>query len=76
MGLYYRLDYKNNKTVKSFTRINNSEGGFNLNLSDEGRFSRSISFTGDLKGDGSTAINFGGGAGDTGSLYTLFLKPN
>ena len=31
---------------------------------------------GDLKGDGSIAVNLGGGAGDTGSLYTLFLKPN
>ena len=72
-GWGYILYLKNNKTVKSISRINNSEGGFNLNLSDEGRFSRSISFMGDIKGDGSTAINFGGGAGDTGSLYTLFF---
>jgi len=74
-GWAYILYLKNDKTVKSFSRINNSEGGFNLNLPEEGRFSRSISYLGDLKGDGSTAINFGGGAGGTGSLYTLFFKP-
>jgi hypothetical protein len=53
------LNLKNDKTVKSFSRISNSEGGFNLNLPDEGRVSLSISFLGDMKADGSTAIKFG-----------------
>lgn len=72
-GWGYVLYLNADKTIKSYDRINNSEGGFNLNLESEERFSRSISFAGDLKGDGSIAINFGGGAGGTGTLYTLFF---
>ncbi len=74
-GWAYILYLKNDKTVKSFSKINNTNGGFNLSLPEEGRFSRSISYLGDLKQDGSIAINFGGGAGGTGTLYMLFLKP-
>lgn len=74
-GWAYVLYLNADKTVKSFSRINNTDGGFNLNLGSEGRFSRSISYVGDLKGDGSIAINFGGGAGGTGTLYTLFFRP-
>ena len=74
-GWGYILYLNDDKTVKSFSRINNSEGGFNLNMPDEGRFSRSISFLGDLKRDGSKAMIFGGGAGGTGSLYILFYNP-
>ena len=74
-GWGYILYLNADKTIKSYDRINNSEGGFNLSLESEERFSRSISFGGDIKGDGSIAINFGGGAGGTGTLYTLFLRP-
>ena len=74
-GWGYVLYLNADKTIKSFTRINATEGGFNLNLEPQERFSRSISFGGALKGDGSIAINFGGGAGGTGTLYTLFLRP-
>ena len=74
-GWGYVLYLNADKTVKSFDRINNTEGGFNLSLEAEGRFSRSISYGGDLKGDGSMAINFGGGAGTTGTIYTLFFRP-
>lgn len=74
-GWGYVLYLNADKTVKSFDRINNTEGGFNLTLEAEGRFSRSISYGGDLKGDGSMAINFGGGAGTTGTMYTLFFRP-
>ncbi|WP_198679976.1 FG-GAP-like repeat-containing protein [Aureibaculum luteum] len=74
-GWGYVLYLNEDKTVKAYDKINNTEGGFNINLPDEGRFSRSISYVGDLKGDGSVAINFGGGAGGTGTLYTLFLRP-
>ena len=74
-GWAYIIYLNANKTVKSFTRINNNEGGFNFNLADDERFSRSISFIGDLKGDGSIAVNIGGGAGTTGVLYLLFFKP-
>jgi hypothetical protein len=74
-GWAYILYLNADKTVKSFTRINNSDGDFNLNLDSEERFSRSISYVGNLKGDGSIAINIGGGAGGTGTLYTLFFRP-
>ncbi len=77
-GVGYVLYLNTDKTVKSFDRISATEGGFNLALGTEDRFSRSISYIGDLKGDGSIAINFGGGVGPggTGSLYTLFFRPN
>tara|TARA_R110002073_G_scaffold40547_6_gene115391 strand:- start:50065 stop:51348 length:1284 start_codon:yes stop_codon:yes gene_type:complete len=74
-GWAYVLCLNADKTVKSFSRINNNEGGFAMSLESEGRFSRSISYGGDLKEDGSMAINFGGGAGGTGTLFTLFLRP-
>ena len=63
--------------MKTYTRINNTDGGFGLVLSNEARFSRSISFIGDLRGDGTIAINYGGraGVGSTGTLYLLFFKP-
>lgn len=74
-GWGYILYLNADKTVKTFTRINNTDGGFGLALDTEERFSRSISFIGDLRGDGTVAVNYGGGAGGTGSLYLLFLKP-
>ena len=76
-GWGYILYLNSDKTVKTYTRINNTDGGFNLALSNEARFSRSISFVGDLRGDGTIAVNYGGraGAGSTGTLYLLFFKP-
>lgn len=76
-GWGYILYLNQDKTVKTYTRISNTDGGFNLALSNEARFSRSISFIGDLRGDGTIAVNYGGraGAGSTGTLYLLFFKP-
>ena len=74
-GSGYILYLNEDKTVKTFTRINNTDGGFGLVLDSEERFSRSISFIGDLRGDGTIAVNYGGGAGGTGTLYLMFLKP-
>jgi hypothetical protein len=76
-GWGYILYLNQDKTVKTFTRINNTDGGFGLVLNSEERFSRSISFIGDLKGDGTIAVNYGGGAGtgSSGILYLLFFKP-
>ncbi|GJM33645.1 MAG: hypothetical protein DHS20C18_26460 [Saprospiraceae bacterium] len=74
-GWGYILYLNADKTVKTYTRINNTDGGFGLILDSEERFSRSISFIGDLRGDGTIAVNYGGGAGGTGTLYLLFLKP-
>ncbi|MDW5290205.1 FG-GAP-like repeat-containing protein [Formosa sp. PL04] len=74
-GWGYILYLNADKTVKTYTRINNTDGGFGLVLDSEERFSRSISFIGDLRGDGTIAVNYGGGAGGTGSLYLIFFKP-
>lgn len=76
-GHGYILYLNPDKTVKTYTRINNTDGGFGLSLAAEERFSRSISFVGDLRGDGTIAVNYGGGAGagSAGVLYLLFLKP-
>ncbi|MFK7785833.1 MAG: FG-GAP-like repeat-containing protein [Crocinitomicaceae bacterium] len=76
-GWGYILYLNQDKTVKTFTRINNTDGGFGLTLDAEERFSRSISFLGDLRGDGTVAVNYGGGAGagSSGILYLLFFKP-
>jgi len=74
-GWGYILYLNADKTVKTFTRINNTDGGFGLILDPQERFSRSISFVGDLRADGTIAVNYGGGAGGTGTLYLLFLKP-
>lgn len=76
-GWGYILFLNEDKTVKTFTRINGTEGGFGLNLDPEERFSRSVSFLGDLRDDGTIAVNYGGGAGagSAGALYMLFFKP-
>jgi hypothetical protein len=76
-GWGYILYLNSNKTVKTYTRINNTDGGFGLVLDSLERFSRSISFVGDLRGDGTIAVNYGGGAAGSagGSLYLLFFKP-
>ena len=77
-GNGYILYLNSDKTVKSYDKISATEGGFDLVLGDGDRFARSISYVGDLRGDGTIAINFGGGVGlgGTGSLYTLFFRPN
>jgi len=76
-GWGYILYLNADKTVKTYTRINNLEGGFGFTLTDEDRFSRSISFLGDIRGDGTIAVNYGAGAGagSAGALYMLFFKP-
>lgn len=76
-GWGYILYLNADKTVKTYTRINNTDGGFGLSLTAEDRFSRSISFLGDLRGDGTIAVNYGGGAGagSAGALYVLFFTP-
>ena len=74
----YILYLNPDKTVKTYTKINGTNGGFGLTLTPIERFSRSISFIGDLRGDGTIAVNIGGGAGvpgGSGTLYLLFLKP-
>ncbi len=78
LGDAYILYLNSDKTVKTYTKIDELEGGFDLefNPNSQERFSRSISFVGDLRGDGTIAINIGGiGQAGTGTLYLLFFKP-
>lgn len=80
-GWGYILYLNEDKTVKTYTRLTIDEGGFDFSFTPAERFSRSISFLGDLRGDGTVAVNYGGGAGGegaqgaTGALYVLFFKP-
>ncbi|MDP5104651.1 MAG: T9SS type A sorting domain-containing protein [Polaribacter sp.] len=76
-GEAYILYLNKDKTIKTYTKVDELEGGFDFTFGSGERFSRSISFVGDLRGDGSIAVNFGGGvgAGGTGTLYLLFFKP-
>jgi len=75
-GKLFILYLNADKTLKTYTRIDNENGGgFDLALQAEERFSRSMSFFGDLRGDGSIAVNVGGGATGLGALYVLFFKP-
>lgn len=76
-GDAYILYLNDDKTVKTYTKINETEGGLDFTFGDGERFSRSISFVGDLRGNGTIAVNFGGGvsAGGTGTLYLVFFKP-
>lgn len=73
----YILFLNADKSVKTFTRIADAESGFGLSLQSNERFARSISFVGDLRGDGTIGVNYGGGAGGTagGAVYLLFFKP-
>jgi len=73
----YILYLNNDKTVKTYTKLNDTQGGFDFSFGSGERFSRSVSFIGDLRGDGTIAVNMGGGVGPggTGTLYLLFFKP-
>ena len=79
LGDAYILYLKSDKTVKTYTKLDETEGGFNFDFDPgaEERFSRSLSFIGDLRGDGTIAVNIGGGVGQagTGTLYLAFFKP-
>lgn len=68
-GVGYVLYLNADKTVKTFTRINSEEGGFDLSLEPNERFARSMSFV-DVQSD-NIRINMGGGANGTGGMYVL-----
>ena len=56
-------------------KIENGSCGFFANLEGRDRFSKDHDRIGDIKRDGSIAINIRGVAGGTGSLYTLYFRP-
>lgn len=70
-GVGYVLYMNADKTVKTFTRINNNEGGFDLLLEPNERFSRSMSIIEAQSENGNIKINMGGGANGTGGMYVL-----
>tara|TARA_R110000744_G_C19337362_1_gene559147 strand:- start:1223 stop:1915 length:693 start_codon:yes stop_codon:yes gene_type:complete len=70
-GVGYILYLNADKTIKTFTRLNETEGGFALPLETDERFSRSMSIVRDYSHDGSIVLNMGGGAEGTGSIYAL-----
>ncbi len=70
-GVVYIIYLNTDKTVKTFTRINSTEGGFDLTLDSSERFGRSLSVDNSDREDGKLILNVGGGAGDTGAVYAL-----
>lgn len=73
-GVGYVIYLNSDKTVKTFTRINADEGGFNLSLDANERFGRSISIVNSARSAGFINVYMGGGAGGTGSVYGLEFK--
>jgi hypothetical protein len=70
-GVGYVLYLNADKTVKTYTRIDADEGGFDLSLEPIERFGRSISIVNSKRDTGSVTVNMGGGAGTTGAVYVL-----
>jgi len=70
-GVGYVLYLNADKTVKTYTRIDANNGGFDLSLDTAERFGRSISIVDDNRSTGRISINMGGGAGGTGAIYVL-----
>ena len=75
-GVGYILYLNADKTVKTYTRITETEGGFALALGEADRFSRSMSLVDDHRADGHITVNFGGGvsAGGSGAIYALTFQ--
>lgn len=73
-GVGYILYLNADKTVKTYTRLSDLEGGFGLLLDSEERFGRSISFVNDARGDGKITVNLGGGATGEGAVYSLTFQ--
>jgi hypothetical protein len=73
-GVGYVLYLNADKTVKTFTRIDENEGGFGLLLESEERFSRSMSFVGDDRSNGYITVNMGGGATGEGAIYAMTFQ--
>lgn len=73
-GVGYILYLNSDKSVKTHTRLNDIDGGFNLILESEERFSRSISVVKDARTDGKILVNMGGGASGEGAFYSLTFQ--
>jgi hypothetical protein len=72
-GVAYVIYLNPDKSVKTYTRISETEGGFDLPIDSETRFSRSMSFSGNDYASGRITVNFGGGVsvGGSGKVYAL-----
>lgn len=73
-GVAYIIYLNSDKTVKTFTRMDSDEGGFNLTLGTIERFGRSISIVDNNRADGKITVNMGGGAGSNsngGAVYAM-----
>ncbi len=75
-GVGYILYLNSDKTIKTYTRINNTEGGFPLTLGSGDRFARSMSLVSAQRVNGTITVNFGGGvsAAGSGSVYSLTFQ--
>ena len=77
-GALFFLLLNANGTVKHERKVSAIAGGFNLGIRTGERFGRAMGWVGDLRGDGSSAIVVGAGAGLTGgggAVYVLDFAP-
>jgi hypothetical protein len=75
VGELFFLYLNANGTVKSEARLGATNGGLPFTLPADGRFTRTLAMLGDLAGNGTRCLAVGGGAGETGSIYLLFIEP-
>lgn len=75
IGELYFLFLDSDGTVKKEVRAGATSGTVPFTLPDRGRFGRTLAVLGDLANDGTICLATGGGAGQTGSVYLLFLTP-
>jgi len=76
LGELYYLFLNADGTVKSETRFSEPSGLVPFTFTENGRFGRTLTVLGDLKGDGTQCVAVGGGAGSTGIIYLLFTQPS
>ena len=76
-GAVWVLFLNANGTVKSHQKINESQGSFDGNLSDDDEFGRSVTYLGDVDGDGITDMAVGSrNDGGAGAVWVLMMNAN
>jgi hypothetical protein len=82
-GAAYILYLSSSGTVLSYSKISDTQGGFNGGLGDNDNFGEDVAYLGDLDGAGPsvatlavTAVDDDDGGNDRGAVYVLFLQSN
>ena len=76
-GAIWVLFLNANGTVKSNQKISDTQGSFDGNLSDDDEFGRSVTYLGDVDGDGITDMAVGSrNDGGEGAVWILMMNSN